>query len=152
MTAGEVRQTLLAASVGPLASSVIVSRFGLALEETARNFELVGTPEAVGAAKQLRRALAEMRESARLRNLARAEIGSGGGTAEPAGVAPGPELGAPPWIHLLRVSQVVERLGVSGSYVRRMCRDGDLSATKVGREWLIEEQAVADLLAARSVA
>lgn len=140
---GYVRRPLLPAPVGPLACSVIVSRFGAEIEETARKFEETGSPQGVDAARQLRDALAAMGESARLRNLAQAGAGSASGTSEPVGVTHGATSGSSPWT-LLTVSQVAEQLRVSRRYVTSLCVDGRLSATKPGRAWLIEAVSVAD--------
>ena len=53
--------------------------------------------------------------------------------------------GLPP---LLRVDEVSDLLRVSRKVVWRMIRDGELPATKAGKEWRIPRGAVAELLRA----
>jgi len=86
---------------------VIAREFGSAIEELASRHELAGS---IDAARQLRGAVAQMRESARLRNLAQAGEGSVGGTSEPEVRAAGSSSESPPWSHLT-VGEVAERLG-----------------------------------------
>lgn len=54
---------------------------------------------------------------------------------------------------VLTASQVAERLGLKERQVRNLCGpDGPLSATKPGKQWLIDEESVRDLETLRSVA
>lgn len=50
----------------------------------------------------------------------------------------------------LTTTQAAERLHITPATVRRMVRRGDLEASYIGRQWLITEDALADLLATRS--
>lgn len=77
--------------------------------------------------------------------------GSAVGTAEPALAEAQAESVPPPSGHLT-VTAVAERLSFSREYVRRLCRSGRLSATRRGREWLIEPGSVIEYEAMRSTA
>jgi excisionase family DNA binding protein len=37
-------------------------------------------------------------------------------------------------------NELADLAGVSGEYVRRLCRDGIIPAKKHGRDWLIEKE------------
>lgn len=50
----------------------------------------------------------------------------------------------------LTTAQVGERLHMTAATVRRMARDGVLTASYVGRQWLITEDAVDEYLDATS--
>lgn len=101
---------------------------------------------------QVDAALAEMRATVRELGEHDAELGSSGvGTAEPVGPGSPAESVSPPSGHLT-VTAVAERLSVSKEYVRRLCRDTRLSATRRGREWLIEPGSVIEYEATRSTA
>jgi len=102
------------------------------------------------AVEQVEGTLAQMRsargELMRHRNELR---GSAGGTSEPGKAEVRAACAAsPPGTG--RVAQVAERLGLSESYVKRLCRDQVLSATKSGREWVIDEASVVAYAEARS--
>lgn len=43
---------------------------------------------------------------------------------------------------MLTTQAAAEALGLSQSHVRRLCRDGILPATMVGRDWLVDEAAL----------
>jgi excisionase family DNA binding protein len=74
--------------------------------------------------------------------------GSAGGTSEPQEpAAQTVSAVSPP--RTSRVAEVAERLELSESYVKRLCRDRVLSATKVGREWVIDAASVDEYEAAR---
>lgn len=93
---------------------------------------------------QIDAALNEMRAAQREYTRSRAELdGSDVGTAEPARVEDAGGSVSPPQGHLT-VTEVAERLGVSSEYVRRLCRDRVLSATRTGRAWSIEITSVVE--------
>jgi excisionase family DNA binding protein len=101
---------------------------------------------------QVEAALAEMRSAAGAFARHRAELaGSDDGTAEPAVAAERASSVSPPSGHLTVVG-VAERLGVSHEYVRRLCREQVLSATRIGRAWSIEETSIVEYEARRSTA
>lgn len=101
------------------------------------------------AVEQVESTIAQMR-SARgelLRHRDEAE-GSAGGTSEPVeATARARSAASSPWTG--RVAEVAERLELSESYVKRLCRNQVLSATKSGREWVIDQASVDAYEAAR---
>lgn len=136
------RRPYLPAVVSPLAALVLSGDLASVIEPYLRSMELSPIERNREAARQIRQAQASMRESARqLRQ--RGEVGSAGGTAEPAPVVEVAESGvSSSWDHLT-VVQVAGRLQVSSEYVRRLCRTGGLSATRSGRDWAIDAESVA---------
>lgn len=152
VTAGQ-RRPLLPAVVGPLASAVIARDLGSVIEEMASRHDRAGS---VDIARQLRLALAQMCESARLRNLAQAGDTSADATTELPETGGGARSDCPPdagsrwW----SVGQVAEKLSCSPRRVRTLCseRDGRLSATRLpsrGRPYLIDPESVAEYLESR---
>jgi excisionase family DNA binding protein len=144
----------LPAVVGPLAALVIERELGEQLMEHARRLALNPSERNQRAAEQIQAAVASMRESARQLTSRdeSASTGSAGGTAEPVGAAP--DAGSS---HLLgsglTVRAVAERCRVSERYIRKLIADEVLSATKPGREWVIDPESVAEYEAtARSIA
>lgn len=51
---------------------------------------------------------------------------------------------------MLSIAEVAERLNISPQQVRNLCRDGKLFAEKVGRSWVVEEQALEDFCSCTS--
>jgi excisionase family DNA binding protein len=49
-------------------------------------------------------------------------------------------------VQILTVSAVAEELGYSVQHVRRLIREGTLTAVKIGRDWMIESESVAAFL------
>jgi excisionase family DNA binding protein len=50
---------------------------------------------------------------------------------------------------LLSVQQAAQKIGVSARMVNKLINSGHLTATKIGRFWVIEETAIDDYLANR---
>lgn len=135
---------LLPAVVGPLASAVIAREFGGAIEELASKYERAGSADA---GRQLRSAVAQMRESARLRNVAQREIGDSGTTDVPK-TATRASSSCPPSPGLT-TQEVAEQLRVDVRTVTGWCKDEELPATRGkgrGRPWLIAEADLIDYL------
>ncbi len=44
----------------------------------------------------------------------------------------------------MTTQEVASRLGVDDSYIRRLCINGRIEATKIGRDWVITEDALAE--------
>lgn len=146
---GEPRP-LLPAVVGPWAAYVIARDYGDELVRHAAALEASPTTAVLG--RQLRAAVAQMREAGRQQLEAhRASQGWGSvdGTAELPVADDRASSEVPPWMHLT-VDQVAGKVGLSESYVRRLCRNEALPATKRGRQWLIDSRVVADLETLRS--
>lgn len=148
----------LPAVMGPRAC-VVVQR-ALSEGDQLRRFEQLAAgldasrdPENLLAAGEVRSWLASMREAAgqyRARQTG-GVVGSAGGTSEPVSGAGGAESGVSPpsGSGIRRVAEVAEELELSESYVKRLCRDEVLSATKSGREWAIDAGSVAEYQASR---
>jgi len=135
---------LLAAAVGRLASLVIVRHFGEQIEKAAAAYELAGE---VDAGRQLRSAVAQMRESARLRNLAQAETVSGVVSSEVPQSVGGADSSRPPrpGTQWLSAGEVARRLRFSKRHVTGLCESGVLRATRLesrGRPWSVDPESV----------
>lgn len=140
---------------GPLATALLIRHCTgqptdpVDLDELADRYDRVGTAGSREAARQLRAGLSMARHSERDRRRTQAGRGSAAGTAEPESAAGGAGSVSTPRTHLT-VVQVAEKAGVSTSYVKRLCRGSALSATKPGREWLIDAESFADWQTART--
>lgn len=76
---------------------------------------------------------------------ARKALGSNAGTS----AVP---LAADPAVSITTVSEAAGVLGVSESYVRRLCRTGQLAATRPGSGWLVDAASVTVLALSRGEA
>jgi excisionase family DNA binding protein len=130
-----------------MAAYTIARDYGDALERQARL--LLASKQTAEQGRQLLAFVNQARESGRQLVERLAGPGSVGGTSEvplrPADAQS--SVSAPP--RTVGVAEVAERLQLSESYIRRLCRDEGLSDTKVGRTWLIDEKSVDDLVLAR---
>lgn len=139
---------MLAATLGPVESFLIARDLGAAIEGMAADRESVGTATGLEMARRLRHALAQMQASgSQLRNLSH----TGDETTKPAAAMGRASSAIPPRTPPVTVSQVVERVGWSPQYVRRLCDAGSLSATKVRGKWLIDAWSVEDIEARRQL-
>lgn len=149
-------RALLPATVGPRASTLFVRHHAGDLLRTAATYERAGD---LAAAREVRIAVAQMQSAARmLRDSLRGtddEIAVSGNAAMPSDgdVAPSKvsSTGMADVLLHLRVTEVAEMLDLKERQVRNLCGpDGPLSATKVGREWLIDEASVQALKEVRA--
>lgn len=143
---GYERRPVLGAHVEALAAHVLARDFGEEIEKKAERYARVGTPLSVEACRQMRRALAEMRESARLRKELQREL-EDCGTAEVPETPPGAESDRSVGHGWLTAQEVAEQLGVEARTVTGWCVGAELPATRGrgrGRPWLIRPQDVAD--------
>ena len=51
---------------------------------------------------------------------------------------------------LISSSEAAKRLGYTVQHVRRLIRNGSLTGSKLGRDWLVDESSVNQLLAQRA--
>lgn len=141
----------LFARMGPRAAMVVRRLWPAELvraAELAAALMADSDPEKRAAGEELREWLESMGEAARQyveRQGDGRRDGSERGTAEL--VVPGPAAGSDTSLLLgpsawLVVEEVAEALGVSTSYVKRLCRNRRLSATKAGGTWLIDPASV----------
>lgn len=147
---------LLSAHVDALACRVLLRI--LDEEPTAAKLEalvrgLAASPDPANreAAEQVRAAVAEMRSSwALFRDDRIDRLGFVDETTKPADLGGRAESGGESSSGHLTVAQVAERLRISTQYVRRLCGDQRLSATRRGRTWVIDSTSVDEYEAARS--
>lgn len=137
------------APVEPLACMVVLRELGPQLDQLAAGLETSPLAGNQAAGRELRTSLVWMRQTAE--DARACLMGSAGGTSEPGvavdrAVSPAGNVA----VRDLRVREVAKQLGVSGSYVTRLCRDEGLLATKHnGRDWAIDAASVAKYKATR---
>lgn len=91
--------------------------------------------------------LVRMREVARYLAWRRGAAGASAiGSAEAPIAAVGAGSAHPPRIKAMTALEVADKLKVTDSRVRMLCRSGELSATKEGGVWWISQDAVDDYL------
>jgi excisionase family DNA binding protein len=52
---------------------------------------------------------------------------------------------------LLSTAMAAAKLGFSADYVRRLCGDGKIKATKLSSDWLIDEKDIRDIKRQRKI-
>lgn len=137
-------RSLLPATLSPMASLVLWTRFGAEVQELAEAYAARGE---ASLARQLLVALGQMRASAAQLSLGdvAAEAISVSGNAE---TEIGPDLTASE----LTTAEAAERLGLTRERVGQLLNRGELAGRKVGRAWLVDAGSVDDLIDARSAA